>query len=91
MSLLFYSGLFIAVASFQNNKRKLMLFYKNYVMVFMHVKLWSLVGSCSSLVPVYHTTQLHIPEDHKLSIHHHENLKSHISLNWLYLRVVMSF
>lgn len=57
----------------------------------MRVKLWSLVDSCSSLVPVYHTTQLYIPEDHDLSIHHHENLKSRISLNWLYLRVVMSF
>jgi hypothetical protein len=91
MSLLFYSGLFIAVTLFQNNKRKLMLCYKNYIMVFMHVKLCSLVGSCSSLLPFYQTTQLHIPENHNLSIHHHENLKSHISLNWLYLRVVMSF
>jgi hypothetical protein len=81
MSLLFFSGLFIAVTLFQNNKRKLMLCYNNYIMVFMHVKLWGLVGSCSSLVPFYQTTQLHIPENHNLSIHHHENLKSHISLN----------
>jgi hypothetical protein len=30
------------------------------------------------LIPVYKTTQHHVPEDQSLDTHHHENLKPHM-------------
>jgi hypothetical protein len=35
-------------------------------------------GSSKTLVPIYQTTGHHIPEDHSLNIHHHENLSLRI-------------